>query len=46
MRIYSIKFKVNGKKYRYSTTNYKLVKRLMKRFKNNCCVGSFDYNEL
>lgn len=46
MREYTIKFYHNGKKYAYKTTNYKLVKRLMKRFKNSCKVGSFDWNEL
>ena len=45
MRIYTIKFIKNGKKYLYRTTNLKLVKKIEK-----CCqvlmLGSFDYNEL
>lgn len=46
MRIYTIRFYHNGKKYGYTTTNYKLIKKLMKRFKNNCKVGSYDENYL
>lgn len=45
MNIYTVKFYHNGKKYGYRTTNYKLVKKIMRRFKN-CYVAYFNYNDL
>lgn len=45
MRIYTVRFRLNGKKYAYKTTNFRMVKKVMKKFKN-AWYGSFDYNEL
>lgn len=45
MRIYTIRFIKNGKKYKYRGTNYKLVKKIQKRCQV-LTLGSFDYNEL
>lgn len=41
MKIYTIKFKKNGKKYGYKTTNYKLVKKL-KRKVDVYLIGIYD----
>lgn len=38
MKIYTIKFYFNGKKYGYRSTNFKMVKKVMKKFKvKNYC---------
>lgn len=45
MRLYTIRFLVNGKKYRYSTYDFKMIKKIQKRCKV-LTIASFDYNEL
>lgn len=34
MKIYTIKFRRNGKKYGYRTTNYKMIKKIKRKVKN------------
>ena len=41
MKIYTIKFTKNNKKYGYKTTNYKLVKKI-KRLADVYFIGYFD----
>lgn len=41
MKIYTIKFKKNGKKYAYKTSNYRKIKRL-KRQVNYYLIGYYD----
>ena len=41
MKVYTIKFKKNSKKYAYKTTNYKLVKKL-KRKVDTYFIGIYD----
>ena len=45
MRIYTVRFTKNGKKYAYRTTNFKMVKKVMRKVKN-AWFGSYDPNEL
>lgn len=41
MKIYTIKFRKNGKKFGFRTTNYKLVKKI-KRVVDVYFIGYFD----
>ena len=41
MKIYTIKFEKNGRKYAYRTTNHRMVKKL-KRKANVYLVGIYD----
>ena len=45
MKIYTVRFTYNNKKYAHRTTNFKLVKKILKTFKNST-YAYFDYNEL
>ena len=34
MRIYTVRFTHNGKKYAYRTTNFKMIKKVLRVFKD------------
>ncbi len=45
MKIYTIKFYKNGKKYGYRGTNFKMVKKIIKKFKVKT-YGYYDPEDL
>lgn len=45
MKIYTIKFYSNGKKYGYRSTNFKMVKKIMRKFKVRT-YGYYDPEDL
>ena len=45
MKIYTIKFNKNGKKYAYRGTNFRMVKKIMRKFKVKT-YGYYDPEDL
>lgn len=44
MNIYTVRFTHNGKKYAYRTTNFRMVKKVLKTFKN-AWYGYYNTND-
>ena len=45
MKIYTIKFYLNGKKYGYRSSNFKMVKKIKRKFRVKT-YAYFDYDNL
>ena len=41
MIIYTARFTINGKKYAYKTTNFKMIKKILRKIKN-AWYGYYD----
>lgn len=45
MNIYTVRFTHNGKKYAYRTTNFRMVKKVLRAFKG-AWYGYYNPNEI